>query len=158
MSQPAPDIPQGKTAPINWPELVMSLAIVLIGLAALYIASDYRMGTLRRMGAGFVPVSLGVIMTGLGILLIFESLRAPRSHVPGRIRSFALIIGGIFLWSQTIDRLGFVPATFLLVAACALAERGTTLRALVLLSLGLIGGGYMIFIKGLGIPMSAFNF
>lgn len=159
MSKRTPDDTQSsKPAPVNWPELAMALAIILIGLAALYIASDYRMGTLRRMGAGFVPISLSVILTGLGVLLVFECLRAPHSHIPGKVGAFALVIGGIFIWSQTIDRLGFVPATFLLVLACALAERKNTLHSVVGLSLALIGGGYLIFIKGLGIPMSAFNF
>lgn len=159
MSKRAPDNAlHSKPAPINWPELAMALAIILIGLTALYIASDYSMGTLRRMGAGFVPMALSLILIGLGVLLVFECLRAPRSHTPGKVSAFALVIGGILIWSQTIDRLGFVPATFLLVIACALAERRNTLRSVVGLSVALIGGGYLIFIKGLGIPMSAFNF
>src|SRR3546814_5821396 len=41
-----------------------------IGASATFIASDYRMGTIVRMGPGFFPVAIGCVIALIGALII----------------------------------------------------------------------------------------
>ena len=70
---------------------------------------------------------------------------------------WVLIMGGILAWALLVDRVGFIPATVILVLACASVEIGSTWRSSLLLAGGLCATGYAIFIRGLGIPLSPFG-
>src|SRR3546814_10738943 len=45
-----------------------------IGASATFIASDYRMGTIVRMGPGFFPVAIGCVIALIGALIIVQEL------------------------------------------------------------------------------------
>src|SRR3546814_13948681 len=45
-----------------------------IGASATFIASDYRTGTIVRMGPGFLPVAIGCVIALIGALLIVQEL------------------------------------------------------------------------------------
>ena len=131
----------------NRNELLAALVVVGLGAGYLIIAIGYPMGTVVRMGAGFFPVALGVLLTGL-------SRRAEKTAVELRLRPFVMILGGILAWALLVDRIGFLPATAILVLSCALVERETTWRSALMLTAGLCAFGWLIFIVGLKIPMS----
>ncbi|PSM18423.1 MULTISPECIES: tripartite tricarboxylate transporter TctB family protein [Nitratireductor] len=139
----------------NRNELLAALVVVGLGAGYLIIAIGYPMGTVVRMGAGFFPVALGVLLIGLGAVLAWQSRRAEKTAVELRLRPFVMILGGILAWALLIDRIGFLPATAILVLSCALVERETTWRSALLLTAGLCAFGWLIFIVGLKIPMSA---
>ncbi len=138
----------------NRNELLAALVVVGLGAGYLIIAIGYPMGTVVRMGAGFFPVALGVLLIGLGAVLAWQSRRAEKTAVELRLRPFVMILGGILAWALLIDRIGFLPATAILVLSCALVERETTWRSALLLTAGLCAFGWLIFIVGLKIPMS----
>ncbi|WP_349359160.1 tripartite tricarboxylate transporter TctB family protein [Stappia sp.] len=141
----------------NRAELIAALAFVATGVGALVIALDYPLGSITRMGPGFAPVGLSLLLIATAGVVALQARRAPESNVHFALRPFALIMGGILVWAVLVDRVGFVPATVLLVLACAYVEIGTTWRSSLLLAGGLCAAGYTIFIWGLGIPMSAFG-
>ncbi|MEP0278100.1 MAG: tripartite tricarboxylate transporter TctB family protein [Nitratireductor sp.] len=138
----------------NRNELLAALVVVGLGAGYLIIAIGYPMGTVVRMGAGFFPVALGVLLTGLGAVLAWQSRRAEKAAVELRLRPFVMILGGILAWALLVDRIGFLPATAILVLSCALVERETTWRSALMLTAGLCAFGWLIFIVGLKIPMS----
>ncbi|MEO9612742.1 MAG: tripartite tricarboxylate transporter TctB family protein [Nitratireductor sp.] len=138
----------------NRNELLAALVVVGLGAGYLIIAIGYPMGTVVRMGAGFFPVALGVLLTGLGAVLAWQSRRAEKTAVELRLRPFVMILGGILAWALLVDRIGFLPATAILVLSCALVERETTWRSALMLTAGLCAFGWLIFIVGLKIPMS----
>src|SRR3546814_7204876 len=45
-----------------------------IGASATFIAFDYRMGTIVRMGPGFFPVAIGCVIALIGALIIVQEL------------------------------------------------------------------------------------
>jgi hypothetical protein len=49
------------------------LMFIAIGLAAVYISWDYPMGSARRMGPGYFPTWLGVMLTGFGAIVAGRS-------------------------------------------------------------------------------------
>ena len=48
--------------------------MILIGLGAAAEGSNYHVGTLVRMGPGFFPVALGVILVLLGLMIAGTAL------------------------------------------------------------------------------------
>ena len=145
------------TAPRNGPEIIAAGVVTALGLGAVWVASDYPMGTLTRMGPGYVPIALGVILAVLGVTIAAGNRSAERVRLDASLRPFVFILGGILLWALIVDRLGFIAATAVLVVCCASVERGTTPISILALVAGLCAAGYLIFIEGLGIPLSTFG-
>ncbi len=141
----------------NRQEIAAGLVWAAIGLAAIFIAGDYAFGTIVRMGPGFVPIALGVLLVGLGLVAAWQGRLAERIKLDLRFRPFAIIMGGIIVWVLLVDRAGFVISTFALVAIVSQAEREITMLETVLLAAGVTLVGYLIFIRGIGIPIAVFG-
>lgn len=142
---------------LNGPEILAAAVVTALGLGAVWVASSYPMGTIIRMGPGYVPTALGLILAGLGVAIAASSRSVERTRLDASLRPFVFILGGILLWALVVDRLGFVAATFVLVPCCASVEKGATLRSVLILAACLCAAGYLIFIAGLGIPLSPFG-
>src|SRR5260221_6375658 len=50
--------------------------LIAIGAAAVFMARDYPFGTALRMGAGFFPIVLGVILMLYGLFFAARGLRS----------------------------------------------------------------------------------
>ena len=141
----------------NRQEIAAGLAWAAIGLGAIAIAATYAFGTIIRMGPGFVPILLGALLAVFGVIAAWQGRREPEVSLDLRWRPFAFIIGGIVVWVLLIDHVGFVPSTVALVAISAQAERDVTWLETFLLAAGMTLVGYLIFIRGIGIPIAAFG-
>lgn len=141
----------------NRPEIAAGLIWVGIGLGATLIASAYAFGTIVRMGPGFVPIMLGILLAVLGLVVAWQGRRLPKVSLDLRFRAIACILGGIIVWVAMIDHLGFVPSTLALIGISALAERGIKPMETAALAAGMTIVGYLIFIYGIGIPIAAFG-
>lgn len=121
--------------------------MVLIGLGATVVGAGYKVGTLTKMGAGFFPVALGVVMIILGVLIGASARRADPSigmraehttapYAGPEWRGWACILAGIGSFAVIGPHVGLLPATFTTVFISALGDRGNTwLSALVLATL-----------------------
>ena len=93
----------------------------VIGLGYAFMALSYTLGTVINMGAGFFPFYLGMIMTGLGALLIFLSVRKAGDPV-GRFywKPILWVIGSICVFGLLLNSVGVVIAGLLLVIGASL--------------------------------------
>lgn len=107
-----------------------------------------------RIGAGVFPVALSVILIVLCTGLVLMARGAEHHPFGLKIRPVALILGGILIWALSVDTIGFLPATALLVAMCVLAERSSTWRTALGLTVFLCLFGYVVFIEALNIPLA----
>ena len=57
-------------------DFVAGLMFIAVGIAAIVIASNYTLGTAARMGPGYFPRILGILMIVLGAILALRSLQA----------------------------------------------------------------------------------
>lgn len=126
--------------------------IILVGCVAIFEGSNYHIGTLARMGPGFFPVALGVILIFLGILIAMTAspvdpadAEEDLSSVPPDWRGWGCIIAGIVVFIMLGRVAGLVPATFALVLISALGDREQTLKSALLLALGVTIVGVIIF-------------
>jgi hypothetical protein len=117
--------------------------MMLIGIGAVVQGLEYRVGTLTHMGAGFFPVSLGVILACLGVLIAANARRPELRPSLGEEgaqtgggtewRGWICILGSIVAFMVLGKWGGLLPATFAITFLSALGDRGNTwLSALVL--------------------------
>lgn len=66
------------------------LILLSLGLfVAWYTQQSYAIGTMRRMGPGFVPLILGWTLAGLGLLILIAGLFDAETGAPRRSASIS---------------------------------------------------------------------
>jgi hypothetical protein len=111
--------------------------LVLFGLGYAGFGARYSIGSLSRMGPGFFPVSLGVIMALAGVAIAVKGwLDSPTADVEHRRpewRAWFLIAASIVAFVAIAEHFGLVPAAFAIVFISAFADRDNRwLQALIL--------------------------
>lgn len=130
--------------------------VVGIGIAFLYFGSGLRVGTASRMGPGYFPMALSLIMICLGLAIVVNSLRAPNGDggslsVPWG--TLGLIIGSVVFFALTLKGLGLFVSMALCILASASASRYAKWRASAALAVLLSVGCVAVFVWGLGLSM-----
>lgn len=94
-----------------------------IGLAAIVIGSGYPVGTAARMGPGYFPRGLGMILIGLGAILIFKGLRTSGAPLTVRnVRPLVIVMGSVLVFALTVNYLGLALGSALLVLLSSTAS------------------------------------
>jgi putative tricarboxylic transport membrane protein len=134
------------------------VAVTALGAAIALISASYPVGTIGRMGPGYLPLVIGILMVVLGVFILIGDLRAGTDEEPIRMRPFFLILAGVVAWGEIAPHFGLVPATIALVVIVAFAQERprplmTAVTAVVLSFMGVA-----IFIWGLGSRLEAVRF
>ncbi|HZD92515.1 MAG TPA: tripartite tricarboxylate transporter TctB family protein [Pseudolabrys sp.] len=133
--------------------------MILIGAVAALRGPTYGLGTLMRMGPGFMPTALGILLVLLGIAIAGAALSVPEGEdedilpeVP-QWRGWGCILASpvCFIVFGIIG--GFIPATFSCVFIAALGDREVTLKSAAILSLIITVFGVAVFSYLLQVPM-----
>jgi hypothetical protein len=129
------------------------LLFFLIGAAAVFVARDYPFGRLLRMGSGFFPTLLGVILMLFGIYIMLKGLRR-NEKIQGNWSVRALIVLPLItvLFGFLVDRAGFMPALAVLAFGSAAAGKEFRWGEVLLLTAFLTVLSLAVFIWGLGLP------
>jgi hypothetical protein len=133
--------------------------LVLIGIGSTLQGTGYKFGTLARMGPGFMPVVLGIVLAFLGILIAGTALSAPDSEdgnfLPPHPQWFGwlCILGGPVLFIVLGVYGGMIPAVFACVFVCALGDKEATYKSSAILAAGVTVFGVVLFHYLLNVPM-----
>jgi hypothetical protein len=135
-----------------------ALMVAIGGGVVLQTALNYHVGNLQKMGPGYVPLVLGIILivTGLyiaGKACLTSPVRAVVQARPPQWRAWALISLGIAGFVGTANYLGLVPAAFTVVFIAALGDRRTSWRSAALLALGIVVVAVVVFWWGLQVQL-----
>lgn len=115
------------------------------------------LGSFRRMGAGAFPLLVGGILVALSLICLIQNLRRPMATESADPLAVLGVVGGVAAFAFVSPLLGVLPATALAVFAAGSAIPNFALRYRLLLAAGVALGVWLIFIKGLGMPFSAFR-
>lgn len=132
------------------------LMFIILGAGFALIAQEkYSMGTTARMGPGYFPFILGILLTILGAVVALSALRGEYSE-EDRIGHFdwdiiILVVGSIAFFALSLDHLGIYLSVAILVLLSSLASHEFSLKIALLNAFFLIGFAYLTFIKGLGL-------
>jgi hypothetical protein len=142
-------------------ETIGGVLMLLLGIASAWGGSRYSIGTLSRMGPGFFPLALGLILAATGIVLIalawVAAPEAPRKLLPPEWRGWLCIVLAVIAFGVIGRHGGLVPATFATVFIAALGERQNSLKNAVLLGLLMVAFCLLVFIWGLQIQFPLFT-
>lgn len=134
------------------------LLYIAVGLAFAVGATSYRMGDAARMGPGYFPFALGLLLACIGAIVLAGSLRphAPPEHLPRfHLKTLAWILGSVVLFGLLLVPLGLVGSLIVLVFVSSMAShefgwKGALVNAFVLLA---ICAGAFVYGLGLQLPM-----
>lgn len=132
--------------------------MLLLGAGAAVTGAGYKVGSLGRMGPGFMPVMLGIALAFLGILIAGTALASPepddKRFLPDNPQWFGwlCILCGPVLFIILGVYGGMIPAIFVCVFVCALGDSTATYRSSAVLAAGITVFGVVLFHYLLRIP------
>ena len=125
---------------------------MVIGLFFTIVATQYPMGTAAKMGPGYFPFCLGILMTVLGLLVLVQSLgaKAAIEKIPKfNWKIIAQITGSVVLYGLLLPRMGFLVAVVVLVLVSASASKEFTWKGSLINAAFLVTFTYSVFVVGL---------
>ena len=134
------------------------IMFAVVGLAFAWGATTYNVGQGARMGPGYFPLMLGVVLTILGAVVIFTSLVVetedgdrigswawrPLGYIIGANLLFGILLGG--LPSMNVPAMGMIAAIYALTIVSSMAGERFNLRDVLILATILAVGSYIAFI------------
>ena len=106
-------------------DFASGLLFIALGVVFTVSAASRPIGAIAGPGAGFVPLVLSIAMAILGAVILFKSLviETEGGDPIGPIawRPLLAIVAAVAVFGASVDRLGLVLATLLLVAIASLA-------------------------------------
>ncbi len=129
------------------------------GLCAVLVGRDYPMGTALRMGAGYFPFVLGLLLLILGAVICINSLFVGGEKIETiGLRALLLVLLAIGAFAVSVDSFGIVAATVLMTVVGAAASPESRWHEVVVLTIALLGLSVGVFAYGLGLPFKLLPF
>ena len=128
------------------------LLFIAIGAYFAIYAQEYSIGTANRMGPGYFPTLLAIIMLALGLIVfVMAFLEAEEQEPPEATdwRGVLLVLGAVLSFALLIPVAGFLIAVLALVGLSAAASKESKPKETALLAVGLVIFGIIVFGFGL---------
>ena len=134
------------------------LLFLALGIAFALGARTYNVGTGARMGPGYFPLMLGIVLALLGAIEIIKALVTgkpggdkigkwvwrPVGYIVGANLAFGILLGG--LPSIKVPAMGLIIAIYALTIISAKAGSEFKIKEVLILSTILAVGSYLVFI------------
>jgi O-antigen ligase len=134
-------------------DVIGGLGLTALGVFAAVYAQRYEFGDLNRMGAGFFPVSLGVLLALLGAMIAIPAWFRSGPPIQIQWKTFALVMASVVTFALTLKVLGLVLATILAVVVATLADNETRWKSRLMIAAGVALITYLVFALGLGMVL-----
>jgi len=134
------------------------LMFMAVGIAFAWGATNYTIGEGARMGPGYFPLMLGILLTALGGFIIFEAMVVetedgepigkwawkPLGFIIGSNVLFGILLGGLPRFG--IPAMGLIVAIYGLTFVAAMAGDEFKWKEVIVLATVLAIGSYLAFI------------
>ena len=134
------------------------LLFIAIGIAFAWGATTYNVGEGARMGPGYFPLMLGIVLALIGAVVLFTSLVVeteggdrigkwawrPLFFIIAANLAFGVLLGG--LPSIALPAMGMIAAIFALTIISSMADGHFHTRDILILASVLAIGSYLAFI------------
>jgi hypothetical protein len=146
----------------NWlrkRDFYAGLALIAVGSVAAIAGPTYQIGTLMRMGPGFMPTALGIILIILGVIIAGSALTVAPGEDEDILPDDPQWLGWLLILAGPVAFIvlgkygGLIPATFGCVFVSALGDRSATLKSSVLLAAAMTVFSVALFYYALKVPM-----
>jgi hypothetical protein len=132
------------------------ILFMAFGAVALVMGQGYSLGTVSRMGPGYFPRMLGILLVVVGLVSITRSFFVAREELPSfAFKPALLVIGSLLLCGYLLPRAGLVVgvAVLMLGAAAASDKFRAEWTKLVALTAVTIVFCAVVFVRLLGISL-----
>ncbi|HEX2884617.1 MAG TPA: tripartite tricarboxylate transporter TctB family protein [Candidatus Limnocylindria bacterium] len=129
-------------------DILAGALFVALGLAFSFGSLAYDIGTPLRMGAGFFPLVVGIVLVGFGIAVVVKGLLAGEGDSLGGfdLRAVVFITAALLFFAFTVRGLGVAPALFGGILLASLGRSRTRVHEALLIALGLTVLSIVIFV------------
>lgn len=142
----------------NRTDIIGSLLLIAIGVGVVIESLRLKLGTPLTPLPGFFPFIGGLLLIGLSIVLFGHGLQPqdrPTRKAAGDLRKPVAPIVSLGAYTAALTSLGYLLPTTILVAVMLRILGMTSWKVLILASLGLSAGAYLLFGRILGIDLPA---
>lgn len=138
-------------------ELPGALALLAIACFFFLGSLDLPFGSLRRLGPGYVPLILSIVLAGMAVMIMLGDPERP-SGDRFQLRPVLAVFSAVVVFALTVTEFGLLPSVFLATVISATGDRQT--RPLAILALGIVCTAliWLIFAYALGLPIPAIRF
>jgi hypothetical protein len=130
------------------------LVFVAFGVAAITIGSNYTLGSAARMGPGYFPRILGILLIALGAILALRALRLNGAPIPAwKWRPTLVVLGSVVLFGLIVNDVGLVLSTILLIVLASAASHEFRPKESVISAVLLAALAVGVFVLGLNLQI-----
>jgi hypothetical protein len=130
------------------------LLFVGLGILAVWVGSRYPLGTAARMGPGYFPRILGLLLMFLGAIIAFRGVRWDGEAIPRwRWRPTLVVLGSVVIYGLIVASLGIAISTVLLIVGASAASHEFRLKESIVAGLLLSALAVGVFVVGLGVQL-----
>lgn len=123
---------------------------VSLGIAAIVISDNYKLGTAARMGPGYFPLILGILLIVLGAIIALRGVRINGEAIPAwKWRPLLVVLGSVVMFGAIVPTLGVLISTVLLIVAASAASHEFRPKEALIIGVGLAVLSVGVFIIGL---------
>lgn len=127
---------------------------IVLGIAALIIGSRYALGTAARMGPGYFPRILGMLLIFLGGVLAVQAMRIPGPPMPRfRWRPLVVVLGSVVLFGAIVRFVGVALSTVILIVFASAASHEFRPRESLVVGVLLAAMAVGVFVIGLQLQL-----
>jgi hypothetical protein len=127
---------------------------VAVGSAAVVLSARYSLGTAARMGPGYFPRILGILMVVLGLVLALRSFKLEGPPVPPWIwRPTLVVLGSVVLFAAIVQPVGVALSTVILILVASAASHEFHLREALISGVLLATLAVGVFVVGLKLQL-----
>lgn len=131
------------------------LLFMFIGTAALVLSRGYPMGEAIRMGPGYFPRALGVLLLVFGAALSLRAIRATKEPFPAwHLRPLLVVLLSLAIFCLALKWLGLIVSGIVLVFIASLASPEFRWREALVSGAVQSAFAVVLFVYGLKIPLT----
>ena len=137
---------------------ICGLTFIALGGFFIYQCLNLELGTALRMGPGYFPLFLAVILTILGAVVLAQATRVQGEPIgPIALRGMLFILPAPVFFGLTVRGLGFVPSLFFAALIAAFASSRMKPGMAVVLAAAITLFSVAVFSYALGLPFERFG-
>ncbi len=130
------------------------LLFVAFGIAAIVMGRSYPLGSAARMGPGYFPRLLGILLIVLGGALALIALRGRGTALPGwKWRPISIVLLSVVAFGLVLTHAGLVLSTIGLIVIASTASREFRPREALLSGVLLAALSVGVFVIGLKLQL-----
>ena len=127
---------------------------IAIGIATIILGSRYALGTAARMGPGYFPRILGILLIALGGVLAARGFTRSGPRVAAfHWRPALVVLGSVVLFGAIVRPVGVALSTVILIVAASAASREFRPRESLIAGVLLAALAVGVFVVGLQLQL-----